>query len=126
MARKKVNTDLKAVDDIPLGDEPLNEASLDLDLSDDGGYVDPIFGADPPEPKRETAALFRGKADAVAEGEEKRLRDQDAQRANDRKIGLMIGPKNLEKLRAFGYDVLLVNKDHAALSPGVAHAGLIG
>lgn len=43
-------------------------------------------------------------------------------RQNNLRIGLLIGPKNLEKLRAFGYDVVKVQD--GALTPGVAHRGL--
>jgi hypothetical protein len=73
-------------------------------------------------PTRQPASLFA--ADPVAQGEEKRLQQADEQRAQDRKIGLLIGIKNLEKLRAFGYDVLLANPDHKALSAGTAHRGM--
>lgn len=65
-----------------------------------------------PEAPTETVAktLF-GDADVA---------EQDRQ--NNLRIGLLIGPKNLEKLRAFGYDVVKVQD--GALTPGVAHRGL--
>jgi hypothetical protein len=43
-------------------------------------------------------------------------------RMHDRRVGLLVGPKNLEKLRAFGYDV--VHVQDGPLTPGVAHRGL--
>jgi hypothetical protein len=74
--------------------------------------------------RQTTTGLFAG--DAVAQAEEKRLQLADEQRQADRQIGLLIGPKNLEKLRAFGYDVALVNPDHKPLASGTAHKGLSG
>lgn len=58
-----------------------------------------------------TATTIFGDADVA---------EQDRQ--NNLRIGLLIGPKNLEKLRAFGYDVVKVQD--GALTPGVAHRGL--
>lgn len=58
-----------------------------------------------------TAKTIFGQADAAEE-----VREQN------RLIGLLIGPKNLEKLRAFGYDVLKVKE--GALTPSVAHRGM--
>lgn len=42
-------------------------------------------------------------------------------RKHDHKIGLLIGPKNLVKLRAFGYDCKKISDE---LSSGVAHRGM--
>ena len=60
-----------------------------------------------------TGALF----DATPEEQRK-----EASRMHDRRVGLLIGPKNLEKLRAFGYDAVFVQD--APLTPGVAHRGM--
>lgn len=46
----------------------------------------------------------------------------EERRKHDTLIGLLIGPKNLVKLRTFGYDVSKVSDN--ALSSGVAHRGL--
>lgn len=76
---------------------------------------DPVFGAEPfaDEPPPRISALFQpSPADLAA----------DDRRKHDRKIGLLVGPKNLERLRAFGYDVAYVSSD--SLAPGVAHRGL--
>jgi hypothetical protein len=48
----------------------------------------------------------------------------ERQRQSDRQVGLLIGPKNLEKLRAFGWDVVTVNANHDPLTPGIAHRGM--
>lgn len=48
----------------------------------------------------------------------------EKQRQQDRQVGLLIGPKNLEKLRAFGWDVVSINDNRQPLTPGIAHRGM--
>ncbi len=54
----------------------------------------------------------------------KEEKDREAGRLVDRQIGQLIGPKNLEKLRGFGFDVVLVNNNRMPLTPGTSHRGM--
>lgn len=89
---------------------------------------DPVFGDAPAEkkspigpggksdktpPKKSPGELF------AATEEEKKA---EARRMHDKRIGCLIGPKNLASLRTFGYDV--VHVQDAPLSSGVAHRGM--
>ncbi len=87
-------------------DEVFNDEVLE-------GVEEPL-AADAPEPaKKGEGRLFN------ATPEEKMA---EARRKQDHKVGLLIGPKNLVKLRAFGFDVSQISNE--ALSSGVAHRGL--
>ena len=89
--------------------------------------ADPVFTDDkvpPTEPLASDAKPKKNKGgDAAnrlfaATPEEKAAEER---RKHDHKIGLLIGPKNLVKLRAFGYDCKHLGGE---LASGVAHRGL--
>lgn len=77
-----------------------------------------MFGdvIDEPEPPKKG-----GKVSQLFEPTEKE-KEAETRRKHDHRIGLLIGPKNLVKLRTFGYDVAMVNPE--GLSSGVAHRGM--
>lgn len=76
-----------------------------------GDMGEDIFPDNPGKPAATMAGALFADADKAEEV-----------RAQNRLLGLLIGPKNVEKLRAFGYDIVKV-KD-GSLTPGVAHRGL--
>jgi len=106
---------LKQVEDtVTLDDGDVFNADGLEDVLDDG--------ADTPE-ELERMSARRAESDnlfAVARAEDEQ---KEKQRVADRQVGLLIGPKNLERLRAFGYDV---NRVAEHLSAGTSHSGIAG
>lgn len=83
---------------------------------------DPVFGDTEGDAGAPVEKKKGGKVPGrLIQPDAKELADDD-RRKHDNRIGLLIGPKNLVKLRTFGYEVSMVNPD--GLASGVAHRGM--
>lgn len=83
-------------------------------FNDNRVIEEPLEKDAPAKPaKKGSGLLFEATA-------EDRLNEQ--RRKDDHKVGLLIGPKNLVKLRAFGFEVSRISEE--GLSSGIAHRGL--
>lgn len=109
-------------------EDPMTEPTEEMDLND-GAETDPVFNDDAGDEDAERDDPDFGKKAIAAKAstatnlfEEARAEEKakELQRLHDRQVGLLIGGKNLERLRAFGFDV--VSKGEA-LPPLSSHQG---
>lgn len=87
------------------------------DVFNDNRVIEEPLEKDVPEQpkkaKRGSGRLFEKTAEETI---------ADNRRRDDHQVGLLIGPKNLVRLRAFGFEVSKISNE--PLSSGVAHRGL--